>query len=65
MMTGATDMAQLRSKGIQSYGIGSASTEEDVIKYGAHSDVERVLESSVYKLVEFTWDAVMEVAGSK
>ena len=65
MMTGATDMAQLRSKGIQSYGIGSASTEEDVIKYGAHSDVERVLESSVYKLVEFTWDAVMEVAENR
>src|SRR2546428_13986008 len=45
MSTGATDMAQLRAKGIQSYGIGPASTESDNINYGAHSDVERLLES--------------------
>src|SRR5258706_10711661 len=35
MSTGATDMAQLRAKGIQSYGIGPASREEDAINYGA------------------------------
>ena len=62
MLGGATDMAHLRTKGIQSYGIGPASTEEDAIKYGAHSDVERLLESSLYGLVEFTWRAVTEVA---
>jgi hypothetical protein len=65
MSTGASDMAQLRAKGIQSYGIGPASTEEDSIKYGAHSDVERLLESSLYKFVEFTWSAVTEVAAHK
>jgi acetylornithine deacetylase/succinyl-diaminopimelate desuccinylase-like protein len=65
MSTGATDMAQLRAKGIQSYGIGPASTESDTINYGAHSDVERLAESSLYRLVEFTWRAVQEVAASK
>lgn len=65
MLTGATDMAYLRSKGIQSYGIGSASTEEDRTNYGAHSDVERLLETSLYGFVRFTWDAVMEVSAPK
>lgn len=65
MLGAATDMAQLRAKGIQSYGIGPASTDEDAISYGAHSDVERLLESSLYGLVEFTWRAVAEVAGKR
>lgn len=65
MLTGATDMAQLRSKGMQCYGIGPASTEQDRTNFGAHSDVERLLESSIYKFVEFTWQAVLEVAGAK
>jgi acetylornithine deacetylase/succinyl-diaminopimelate desuccinylase-like protein len=65
MSTGATDMSYLRPKGIQSYGIGPAVTDEDRIKFGAHSDVERILESSLYSLVEFTWSAVTEVAVSK
>ena len=65
MSTGATDMAQLRAKGIQSYGIGPAATDEDRAQYGAHSDVERMLESSVYRFVEFTWNAVSEVVVKK
>jgi acetylornithine deacetylase/succinyl-diaminopimelate desuccinylase-like protein len=65
MSTGATDMAQLRAKGIQSYGIGPASTEGDNINYGAHSDVERLLESSLYDFVEFTWSAVTDVAAKQ
>jgi len=65
MSTGATDMAQLRAKGIQAYGIGPPSTQPDTINYGAHSDVERLLESSLYRLAEFTWRATMEVAASK
>jgi hypothetical protein len=65
MSTGATDLAQLRAKGIQSYGIGPASTETDTVNYGAHSDVERLAESSLYGLVEFTWRATFEVAGSR
>jgi acetylornithine deacetylase/succinyl-diaminopimelate desuccinylase-like protein len=65
MSTGATDMAQLRAKGIQSYGIGPAATDEDRAHYGAHSDVERMLESSLYRFAEFTWNAVSEVAVKK
>ena len=55
-------MAQLRAKGIQCYGIGPALTAEDDTNYGAHSDVERLPESSLYQFVEFTWRAVTEVA---
>jgi acetylornithine deacetylase/succinyl-diaminopimelate desuccinylase-like protein len=65
MMTGATDMAQLRAKGIQAYGIGPASTDSDTINYGAHSDVERLLESELYRFVEFTWRATTAVAAKK
>jgi hypothetical protein len=34
----------------------------DSTNFGAHSDVERVPESSLYQFVEFTWTAVSEVA---
>ena len=54
--------ATVLPKGIQCYGIGPARTDEDATNYGAHSDVERLLESSLYKFVEFTWNAVTEVA---
>jgi acetylornithine deacetylase/succinyl-diaminopimelate desuccinylase-like protein len=62
MLAGATDMSYLRPKGIQSYGIGPASTDDDTLKYGAHSDVERLAESSLYRFAEFTWRAVMKVS---
>jgi acetylornithine deacetylase/succinyl-diaminopimelate desuccinylase-like protein len=62
MSTGASDMAQLRAKGIPSYGIGPAATENDSTNFGAHSDVERLREASLYQLVEFTWDAVTDVS---
>lgn len=65
MSTGASDMAQLRAKGIPSYGIGPASSERDSAQYGAHGDVERLLESSVYQFADFTWRVVMEVARAK
>ena len=65
MTTGATDMAQLRAKGMQCYGIGPESTDEEFAQHGWHSDVERIGEATVYKLAEFTWNAVMEVAAPK
>jgi hypothetical protein len=58
-------MAQLRAKGIPSNGIGPAVTDEDRTHYGAHSDVERLLESCLYKFVEFTWNVVSEIAAQK
>ncbi len=65
MLTGATDMAQLRAKGIQSYGIGPALEELDSINYGAHSDVERIPEASLHRLARFTWEIITQVAVSK
>jgi acetylornithine deacetylase/succinyl-diaminopimelate desuccinylase-like protein len=65
MSTGASDMAQLRAKGIQSYGIGPAVSDEDRAQYGAHSDVERLSEASLYKFIEFAWNVVNEVAAKK
>ncbi|HEY7337113.1 MAG TPA: M20/M25/M40 family metallo-hydrolase [Bryobacteraceae bacterium] len=65
MGTGASDMAQLRAKGIQCYGIGPARTEQDAAEHGAHSDVERLPEASLYNFAEFTWNVVVEVAVAK
>ena len=65
MSTGASDKAQLRAKGQQSYGIGPSATLNDRINFGAHSDVERLAEQSIYPFVEFVWRAVTEVAAAK
>ena len=53
MSTGASDQAQLRAKGIQSYGIGPASTETDATDYPPHGDVERLAESSLYPFAQY------------
>ena len=41
MLTGGTDMKPLRSKGVQAYGIGPFTAEEDQGKYSAHADDEQ------------------------
>ena len=65
MSTGATDMAQLRAKGVQCFGIGSATDFEDPPKgFGAHSDQERLLESELHRFVRFNWDVVSNLAGA-
>ncbi|MFA5911779.1 MAG: M20/M25/M40 family metallo-hydrolase [Vicinamibacterales bacterium] len=66
MSTGATDMAFLRQKGMQCYGVGPALDSEDGPKgFGAHSDQERILESELYRFVRFNWDAVVDLARAK
>jgi len=63
MSTGATDMAYLRAKGIQCYGIGPAIDLEDGPKgFGAHSDQERILESELHRFVRFHYDVVADLA---
>jgi len=66
MSTGATDMAYLRAKGVQCYGIGPAVDNEDGPKgFGSHSDQERILESELHRFVRFTWDIVTQLAARK
>jgi acetylornithine deacetylase/succinyl-diaminopimelate desuccinylase-like protein len=65
MSTGASDQAQLRARGIQSYGVGPASTESDALNYPAHGDVERLAESSLYPFVQYVWNVVTEIAAHK
>ena len=66
MSTGATDMSFLRAKGMQCYGIGPMIDSEDGPKgFGAHSDQERILESSLYTFVKFHYDLVEEMARAK
>jgi acetylornithine deacetylase/succinyl-diaminopimelate desuccinylase-like protein len=66
MGTGATDMAQIRSKGIQCYGIGPAIDSEDAGKgFGAHSDQERILESELHRFVRLQHDVVLELARAR
>ena len=66
MSTGASDKAQIRSKGVQCYGISPAMDYEDGAKgYGAHSDQERILESELHKFVKFQYDVVMAVARAR
>jgi acetylornithine deacetylase/succinyl-diaminopimelate desuccinylase-like protein len=63
MSTGATDMAYLRAKGMQCYGVGPATDIEDGPKgFGAHSDQERILESELHRFVRFHFDIVADLA---
>jgi len=65
MVTGATDLAQLRARGVQAYGVGPRFEEAEFAEHGWHSDVERLSEDSLHGLVQFLWYAAMNVAASK
>jgi acetylornithine deacetylase/succinyl-diaminopimelate desuccinylase-like protein len=66
MSTGATDMAYLRGKGMQCYGVGPATDVEDGPKgFGAHSDQERILEGELTRFLRFYWDVTVSLAGRK
>jgi acetylornithine deacetylase/succinyl-diaminopimelate desuccinylase-like protein len=66
MGVGATDMSNIRAKGIQCYGIGPALDTEDGGKgFGAHSDQERILESELHRFVRFQYDVVLDLARAK
>jgi acetylornithine deacetylase/succinyl-diaminopimelate desuccinylase-like protein len=63
MLTGATDMAQLRARGVQAYGFGP------IVEAGdsggeAHADNERIAEQSLYKVVQYLWYTILAVAAS-
>ena len=65
MVTGATDLAQLRARGVQAYGIGPRFDEAEFAEHGWHSDVERLAEDSLHGFVQFLWYAVLGVAASR
>ena len=65
MVTGSTDLAQLRAKGVQAYGIGPRFEEAEFAEHGWHSDVERLSEDSLHGLVQFLWYSALGVAASK
>jgi acetylornithine deacetylase/succinyl-diaminopimelate desuccinylase-like protein len=61
MLTGATDMAQLRAKGVQAYGFGPIVEAGDPGE--AHANDERLARSSLFRLVEYLWYTILEAAG--
>jgi len=60
MLTGATDSAELRAKGVQAYGLGSMMTDED--RSRIHGNDERISIEGLGKLVELVYRAVVSVA---
>jgi acetylornithine deacetylase/succinyl-diaminopimelate desuccinylase-like protein len=66
LQTGATDMAPLRARGVQCFGIGAAVDMEDGPKgFGMHSDQERLLESELYRFVRYNYEVVVDLARAK
>ncbi len=66
MSTGATDMAQVRAKGMQAYGVGPARSVEEINSgFGAHGDNERISEEAFVELVQYMWNVVIEMAATK
>jgi len=59
MVTGATDGAQLRGKGVQVYGVGSVNEGR------LHGNDERISIDGFNKLLEIVYRAVVEVAAAK
>ena len=65
MQTGATDMSQLRAKGVQSYGFGSARSIEEINSgFGAHGDNERIAEDAFVDMLEYLWRVVLEIGSA-
>jgi acetylornithine deacetylase/succinyl-diaminopimelate desuccinylase-like protein len=66
MSTGATDMSQVRAKGVPAYGIGPARSMEEMNSgNGAHSDNERISEEAMVDFLKFMWTIVIDVAATK
>ena len=63
MLTGATDSAQLRAKGVQAYGLGSVMGDGDRARI--HGNDERLSIEGFGKFVEFIYWSVVDVASAK
>lgn len=62
MLSGATDSAQLRAKGVEAYGVGPPAAVEEGPLGGAHADNENIAAPAVTQLVQYIWNAVIQVA---
>jgi acetylornithine deacetylase/succinyl-diaminopimelate desuccinylase-like protein len=63
MLTGATDSAQLRAKGVQAYGLGSIAGDRE--RGSVHGNDERISVEGLGRFVEFIYWAVMDVAATQ
>jgi acetylornithine deacetylase/succinyl-diaminopimelate desuccinylase-like protein len=63
MLTGATDGAQLRAKGVQAYGVGNVSENGGLSR--AHGNDERVSVEGTGQFLEFLYHAVLNVAAAQ
>src|SRR4029077_1527665 len=63
MGRGATDSAQLRAKGVQAYGIGPPTSDDDALR--VHGNDERIRLEGEGKFLEYLYAAVVDVAASK
>ncbi len=60
MLTGATDSAQLRVKGVQAYGLGSVASDRE--RGAVHGNDERLSVEGLGKFVQLIYNAVIEVS---
>jgi acetylornithine deacetylase/succinyl-diaminopimelate desuccinylase-like protein len=65
MMTGATDNAELRARGVEAYGVGEVVDAAEGPLGGAHSDDEHISVRALTTLIQFMWNAVIEVGASR
>ena len=63
MLTGATDSAQLRAKGVKAYGLGSVAGDRE--RASIHGNNERISIEGLGKFVEFIYWSVLDVAAAK
>ncbi len=63
MMTGATDSAQLRARGVQAYGLALPATDEEI--HRMHGNDERISIRGLGQFVEFLYAAVAGVAATQ
>jgi acetylornithine deacetylase/succinyl-diaminopimelate desuccinylase-like protein len=63
MLTGATNMAPLRAKGVQAYGLGPSISPEDAARIHGHD--ERTPVEGIGQFVAFVYRAVTDVAAAE
>ena len=62
LLTGATNMAPLRARGVHAYGLGPPTSIEDSKR--VHGNDERISLTGVRQFVEFVYHAVIGVAAT-